>query len=613
MSLLETLKSEIVIGDGAMGTLLYEKGYDLCFEELSVSDPDVVKDVHLEYVQAGAGLIQTNTYAANRIKLSKYSLEEATSTINQAAARLAKEAAGEKVYVVGTVGGIRGFQYEEVTLAEIEEAFREQIRALLEAGVDGLLLETFYDLEEAKLAVTLSKSLSEKPVIVNVSLGDIGVLKGGITLTDALKQLRELGADVVGINCRMGPYHMLRSLEGVELEGDVLLACYPNASLPGYRDGRFVYASNPEYFADMAGRFVDQGVRLIGGCCGTTPAHIREISKAVQARTPLKRSRLSWQRQEPIYTEEPRRVGEKIHEIPKRRTSVIVELDPPKKLNIVTFIEGARALKEAGADALTMADNSLASPRVDNKALATIVREQVGIRPLVHLTCRDRNLIGLQSHLMGLDVLGFHDILAITGDPSKIGDFPGATSVYDLSSLRLMPMIKQMNEGISFSGKSLGRKTEFSVGAALNPNVKHLDKAVKRMEKKIEAGADYFMTQPIYDESQFEALYEATRHLEAPIYVGIMPLVNSRNAEFLHNEVPGITLTDATRQAMARCGDNKELAQKEGLTMAKSLVDAAKTYFNGIYLITPFLRYQMTAELTRHITEKEMVEQGREA
>ncbi|KLR75410.1 homocysteine methyltransferase, partial [Geobacillus sp. T6] len=292
-------------------------------------------------------------------------------------------------------------------------------------------------------------------------------------------------------------------------------------------------------------------------------------------------------------------------ELARTRRSVIVELDPPKQLGIDKFLAGAKALHDAGIDALTLADNSLATPRISNAAVATIIKERIGVRPLVHMTCRDRNLIGLQSHLMGLHTLGITDVLAITGDPSKIGDFPGATSVYDLSSFDLIRLISQFNEGLSYSGKSLGQKTNFSIGAAFNPNVRHLDKAVERMEKKIQCGAHYFLTQPVYSEEKIVQIYEATKHLDTPIYIGIMPLVSARNAEFLHHEVPGITLSDEIRARMAACGDDPVQAAREGIAIAKSLIDAAFDLFNGIYLITPFLRYDMTVELVRYIHEKE--------
>ncbi|HEY9576315.1 MAG TPA: bifunctional homocysteine S-methyltransferase/methylenetetrahydrofolate reductase, partial [Pseudobacillus sp.] len=292
-----------------------------------------------------------------------------------------------------------------------------------------------------------------------------------------------------------------------------------------------------------------------------------------------------------------------LHEQVKKERTVIVELDTPKHLDTATYIKGAKALQQTGMAAITMADNSLASPRVSNLAMGSLLKMQHHIRPLVHITCRDRNLIGLQSHLMGLHALGLHDVLAITGDPTKVGDFPGATSVYDVSSMELIQLIKQLNEGISFSGKPLKQKANFSVAAAFNPNVRVLDRAVKRLEKKIECGADYFITQPIFTKEKIIEVYEATKHLSTPIFLGIMPLTSSRNAEFLHHEVPGIKLSEETLARMKAHEHDKEAAALEGLTIAKELVDTAAKLFNGIYIITPFMRYEMSIELIRYIEE----------
>lgn len=605
MGLLERLKQDVLVGDGAMGTLLYERGIEQqCFEEVNLSHPEEIISIHTEYLLAGADVIQTNTYAANRLKLSKYGLEDKTAEINRRAVALAKQAAENRAFVVGTVGGIRRFQMEESTINEIEEALTEQIIVLIDEGVDGLLFETFYDLEEALLVTSIAKKHSSLPVIMNISLGDISVMSGGIHAASAFDQLTEAGADIVGLNCRMGPAHMLRSFEEIPIPTDQFLAVYPNASLPDYRDGRFFYSSNPDYFATMTEKFIDQGVRLIGGCCGTTPEHIKAIANAASTRVPVYEKKLKVAIRQPLASDRPARKDEKLSEIVKKRSSIIVELDPPKKLNVSKFMQGAKALKDAGIDALTLADNSLASPRVDNLALGTMVKEQIGARPLVHLTCRDRNLIGLQSHLMGLHTLGLHDVLTITGDPTKIGDFPGASSVYDLASYQLISMIKQLNEGLSFSGKELGEKADFTVGAAFNPNVKYIDKAVKRLEKKIESGADYFMSQPVYDINQLKAIYDETKHLDQPIYIGIMPIVSSRNAEFLHNEVPGIKLTSGIREVMAKHEGDSESSKQEGLAIAKELVDAACEWFNGIYLITPFMHYDLTVTLSEYIKER---------
>lgn len=603
MGLLQDLKENILIADGAMGTLLYSYGVDHCFEELNLTHEEQIKKVHQAYLNAGAQVIQTNTYGANYEKLSRYGLEDMVKEINTKAVQIAKEAAQNKAYVLGSIGGIRGIKKKETTIEEIKCSFHEQLFSLLLGEVDGILLETYYDLEELSTVLQIARKETSLPIIAQVSLHEIGVLQGGTSLANAFGQLEDLGADVVGLNCRLGPYHMIRSLEEVPLPKNAYISAYPNASLPDYVDGRFVYQSEPSYFEDSALALRAQGARLIGGCCGTSPDHIVAIAKAVKNLKPITKKTLR-KKESPIHIKDPLiQREEHLHEMVQRRSSVIVELDPPKKLNIERFLAGAKALKEAGIDALTMADNSLASPRISNMAMGSILKQQMNLRPLVHITCRDRNLIGLQSHLMGLHSLGIDQLLAVTGDPTKVGDFPGATSVYDLSSFELIQLIKQFNEGISFSGKPLGQKTSFSVAGAFNPNVRHLDKAVQRLEKKISYGADYFITQPLYCERQILDVYEATKHLKTPIYIGIMPLISSRNAEFLHNEVPGIKLTDQIRNRMALVSDDPLKSQLEGTAIAKSLIDAAMELFNGIYLITPFMRYEITVELTEYIQD----------
>jgi methionine synthase / methylenetetrahydrofolate reductase(NADPH) len=611
VGLLQDLKERILIADGAMGTLLYSHGVDRCFEELNLSKPEDIIHIHEAYIAAGAEVIQTNTYGANYVKLSRYGLADEVPAINRAAVRLAKKAAGNKAYVLGTVGGLRSINKSAVSIEEVKRTFREQLFVLLNEDIDGLLLETYYDLEELETVLAIARKETDKPIIAHVSLHEVGVLQDGTPLAEALARLEQLGADVVGLNCRLGPYHMIRSLEEVPLPNRAFLSAYPNASLPDYRDGRLVYETNTDYFKETALAFREQGVRLIGGCCGTTPKHIEAMANALTNRTPIK-EKVVKQRHVPISIQmnEPNTTPP-LQDIVRERRSVIVELDPPKKLGLTKFLEGAKALKEANIDALTLADNSLATPRISNMALGSIVKEQLGIRPLIHITCRDRNLIGLQSHLMGLHTLGITDVLAITGDPSKIGDFPGATSVYDLSSFDLIRLIRQFNEGLSYSGKPLGQKTNFSIAAAFNPNVRHLDKAVERLEKKIQCGAHYFITQPLYSERQIEEVYEATKHLETPIYIGIMPLVSARNADFLHHEVPGITLSEEIRARMAACANDPVQSAREGIAIAKSLIDTAFDLFNGIYLITPFLRYEMTVELVRYVHEKEKAAQER--
>ena len=602
MKLKEALKSRVLTADGAMGTLLYSYGLDYCHEEMNLVRPELIEKIHSEYIAAGADIIQTNTYGANAIKLARYGLESKVVEINEAAIRLAKNAAkpgGQ--FVVGSIGGIRGVRKNDTTLEEILSAVKEQAEVLIKGEIDGLLLETYYDFEELTATLKLLRGLTDLPIIAQVSMQEVGVLSNGLTLNEAFTELEKLGADLVGVNCKLGPYHTIQALETVELPEQAYISAYPNASLLDLDEGRVIYESEVDYFARAALELSKQGVRLIGGCCGTTPKHIEAVKKKLANLKPIEK-KLAKPRKEILISEPEPTNTEPLHEKVKRERSVIVELDTPRHLEVDAFVEGAKVLYDNGADLIMMADNSLASPRVSNIAMGAILKQH-GIRSMPHITCRDRNLIGLQSHLMGLNALGLHDILAVTGDPTKVGDFPGATSVYDVSSMELIALIKQLNEGISFSGKALRKKANFSVAAAFNPNVRVLDRAVSRLEKKIEHGADYFISQPVYSKEKIVEIYEATKQLAAPIYIGIMPLTSFRSAEFLHHEVPGIKLSDEVLERMKSCDGDKDREAEEGLAIAKELLDTATQYFNGIYLITPFLRYELTSELMDYIKQ----------
>lgn len=595
-----------MIGDGAMGTILYAHGVDSSFEALNLTHPDQIRNVHEAYIHAGAEVIQTNTYGANYIKLARYGLAEQVKKINQKAVQIAKQASQDKAYVIGNIGGIHGgINYTE-SEEEIKRSFREQLYCLLMEGVDGLILETYYDVHELKTVLEIAREETDIPIITNVSMHEPGVLENGQSLKEVLHELEELGSDVTGINCRLGPSQMVSSLETVPLPKRASLAAYPNASLPAYRDGVLFYENEPDYFTNCAVDLRNQGVRLIGGCCGTTPEHVRALKKGIEGLAPIT-EKVVKESEETITIHEPKKTGKTLAETAEERTTIIVEWDAPKHLDITEYMEGAEALKNAGVDAITLADNSLATPRIANVAIATKLQE-IGINPLVHLTCRDRNLIGLQAHLMGLHTLGITEMLAITGDPTKIGDFPGATSVFDANSFKLIELIKKGNNGISFSGKSLRQKTNFSVAGAFNPNVANVTKAVQRLERKITSGADYILTQPMYDEEKIAELGDATKQIEVPIFVGIMPLTSSKNAEFLHNEVPGIKLSDHVRERMQAVQGDREKSTAESIAISKELIDAALEHFNGIYLITPFMRYDIVVELVHYIHEKTGVE-----
>lgn len=603
--------NKVLIGDGAMGTFLYQKGFPvgISYEELNLTSPEVIGDVHRQYMEAGTQVLESNTFSANYDKLSKYGLESKVDEINRAGVRIAREAAGKDGYVVGAIGSIRGGKRNNISNEELKKHFEQQIHSLLSEGVDGILLETFYDVEEMLLALSQVRQVSDLPIISQFAVEDIARTLDGYTMAEAFRIVRQEGADVFGFNCRTGPNGMLRALETLQGVMTLPASVFPNAGIADYVDGEYLFGASPEYFGKMAVKFADMGARIIGGCCGTTPAHIAEISAALSDYIPSSLPEYSEEEAGRIVLREhlepepaAERSGEpSLVDLVKERHTVIVELDPPRDLDITKFMKGAEALKRAGADALTMADNSLAVTRMSNMALGHLVHNRTGLRPLIHIACRDRNLIGTQSHMMGFDALGIDHVLAVTGDPARFGDLPGSSSVYDLTSFEIIRMIKQLNEGVAFSGKPLKQKASFVVGAAFNPNVRNLDKAVQRLEKKIASGADYVMTQPIYDPELIVRMKEATKHLDIPIFIGIMPLASGRNAEYLHNEVPGIQLSDEVRGRMA--GLEGEEGRAMGVRIGKELLDVATEHFKGIYVMTPFMFYEMSVQLTEYVWE----------
>ncbi|WP_339167788.1 bifunctional homocysteine S-methyltransferase/methylenetetrahydrofolate reductase [Brevibacillus sp. FSL L8-0520] len=601
------LQDNLLIGDGAMATQLYRTGVPVgvSFEELCLSNPQLVHDVHKAYYDAGARLLETNTFGANRDALSRYGLEHKVTRINRAAVAIAREAAKADAFVIGSIGSILAGRVRQKAMDEFRDQFEEQAIALIHAGVDGLILETFLDVEELLLAIDVIRPLTDRPLICQLATLEVGRTRDGYTLTEAFSLLQKAGADIVGLNCRLGPAEILRSYERVQVPEGTLLSAFPNAGRLGLTDGEYAYKSSPEYFAESAKRLREQGVRLLGGCCGTTPEHVKAMADALHGLAPQVRVNPSeTENERPSLSSYNVRDRQKpsIVERVKTGTTIIVEFDPPKDLDTEGFLQGCCELHKAGADSITLADNSLANVRMSNMALGAIMKSQYGMDPLIHIACRDRNLIGQQSHLMGLHALGIDQVLVVTGDPSRFGDLPGASSVFDVTSFDLIRMVKQLNEGISFSGRPLKQKAQFIVGAAFNPNVRQIDAAIKRLEKKVEAGADFIMTQPVYDAEAIRLVYESTKHINIPVFIGIMPLTSQRNAEFLHNEVPGIKLSD---EALARMRKVQgEQARQEGIKMAKELLDAAIPIFNGIYLITPFNYYAMSVELIQYVRQK---------
>lgn len=597
--LLNHLKNNVLVADGAMGTILYSEGLDTCPEAYNLTHPNKVERIHRSYIEAGADVIQTNTYGANFEKLKVFGLEHKVKEIHKAAVQIAKRAANKETFILGTVGGFRGIKQEDLSLSTIQYHTDNQIDTLIEEGVDGLLFETYYDLDELTSVITATRQKYDIPIIAQLTASNTNYLVDGTEINDALKQLVECGANVVGLNCHHGPHHMQRSFSHIELPEDAYLSCYPNASLLDIENSEFKYSDNAKYFGDVAQELINEGIRLIGGCCGTTPEHISYIKESVKDLKPVKTKKVI-----PIHrtinTNAKRTLKQNLTSKVKQRPTVIVELDTPKHLDTELFFENIGKLDEANIDAVTLADNSLATVRVSNIAAASLIKQRYDIEPLVHITCRDRNLIGLQSHLLGLSLIGVSEILAITGDPSKVGHLPGATNVYDVNSKGLTELALRFNQGINVDGDALKKHTNFNIAGAFDPNVRKLDGAVKRLEKKVAAGMSYFITQPVYSKEKIKEVYEATKHLDTPLFIGIMPIASYNNALFLHNEVPGIKMSEDVLNQFKAVKDDKEKTKELSLRLSKELIDTVHEYFNGLYLITPFQRIDYSLELAAY-------------
>lgn len=582
--------------------MLLDSGIPLesCLEELCLTEPARVQRVHAEYVAVGAQVIETNTFGANAVRLERFRLADRVREINATAARLCREAVGAADRcVAGSVGPL-GITAEEATARGIDRAtvFAEQLSGLLEAGVDAIFFETFLDYEELALALGEKMKLSKVPAICSFACEPEGRLPSGLTLVEAFEKLTAAGADIVGVNCMNGPQAMVHLLEHVPLR--FTFSAYPNAGYPEYHQGRFLYHPAPEYFARLAIEMAGQGARLIGGCCGTTPRTIAAIATALADRKPVrvKSSGIDFQPIKKVTTRALTPTEESLVErMAAGKRVIICELDPPKTLALEKYFVGARALVEAGCDAITLADNSLAILRVSNLAVGAMLKERFGITPLLHMSCRDRNILGLQSELLGMAAMGMRHVLPLTGDPSRVGDHPGAASVYDVNSIQLIKIAQRMNEGFNHAGRSINAATQFVIGCTFNPNSKNLDAQVSRLERKIAAGARYVMTQPVFDLRILDALEVRTRALGVPIFTGVWPLLSGRQAEFLHHEVPGIIVPDEVREKMA--GGEGEEGGAKGLAIARDIAQAALERFSGIYLITPFLRYSATVELAK--------------
>ena len=595
--------------DGAMGTMLYARGVslDACFDVLNLHQPKVVQAIHADYIAAGADCIETNTFGANRFKLAVHGLADRVREINTRGVRLARdvrESAGRDVFVLGSIGPLGKYlaPLGTVTAEEARVAFREQAEALLEGGVDAFVVETFSDFAEIALALEAVRSITDLPIVAEMAFTNEGVTFTGRSAVDVARSLVGRGVQALGANCSVGSSTLHEVLEQMlPAAGGIPLAVQPNAGLPSRIDERLIYLSSPAYMAEYAGRMVDAGARLVGGCCGTTPQHIAAMREVLDRKTSVRR-----ETRRPVVSVSTPAVHEATglrtlrapttleRRLREREFVVTVELDPPRGHTVEKLVQGAKLLKERGVEIVDINDGSLGRVRMAVLATALLVREATGLDVNMHFTCRDRNLMGIQADLLGAYALDVRNILAMTGDPPRAGDYADATAVFDVDGIGLIEIIRRMNEGLDATGASIGEPTSFFVGAALNPAAAEVGREVERFHRKLEAGARWVQTQPVYDLAALDAFLARAGGSPVPVLVGVLPLHSFRHAEFLHNEVPGISIPEPVRRRLKDAGDG---ALRVGIEMAQELVREVRGRYAGAYLMPSFGRFEVVAEV----------------
>jgi homocysteine S-methyltransferase len=596
--ILERIARGAVVGDGAMGTRLYAKGIYInrCFDELNLVEPDLVREVHREYVEAGADFVETNTFGANAFKLEPHGLAPRVAEINRAGAEIARGAVGDAVLVAGSIGPL-GVPIEPLGRVAFEEAravFRAQAAALAEGGVDFFVIETIRRLEEMREAIRAVREVSDRPVVALMSLSDEEHSAFGDSAEKIAAHLDEWGADVLGLNCSIGPQPMLTAIERMREITSRPLCVMPNAGIPRLVEGRYMYLSSPEYFGKYARRFLRAGVRVVGGCCGTTPEHVRAIKSGLRSlapeayRTPRVATVATAPRPEVVAEPVPREKKSALAaKIAAGRFVCSVEMSPPKSPDPAKVLSRIERLRDAGVDAVNIPDGPRASARMSSLALAVLASQRVGMDVILHYCCRDRNLLGMQSDLLGVGALGVRNVLIVTGDPPKLGDYPDATAVFDVDSIGLMQIANRLNHGQDLVGNAIDQPTALHLGVGANPSAVNLDEEIRRFEYKVEAGAEYVMTQPVYDVRVLETFVRRTEHCRIPILVGILPLRSYRNAEFLTNEVPGMEVPEPILRRLARAESAGE-ARSIGVTIAREALTECIPFVQGVYVMPPF-------------------------
>lgn len=630
---LEAIERGPVTLDGGMGTQIYERGvlFSINYEELCISRPELILSIHDDYIRAGATVIETNTFGANRIRLGRHGLDDRVSELNLTAARLARQAAEGRAWVMGAIGptGLVFAGFSEDERARVRQAFREQAEALAEGGVDAIMLETLRQPEEIELAIEGARLAVGKamPLIAQVSVDENLALADGSDVLRIGARLKELEVDMIGVNCSDGPQGVLAAAEKL-LSLGVPVSAVPNAGIPRRVDDRFIYVSTPEYFGVFARRLCKLGVRMIGGCCGTTPEHVRRIAAAVRmagCATPaivgdgsLDLGAPMWVGAGPAGEGEeaegrssvvpaPSMVSVSDAAVARREKSkfaakigekfvVSVEVNPPLGLDPAPALKAARMLIDGGVDVINIADGARAQARMSNLALAVTMQRELGIETLLHVCGRDRNLLGQVAHLLGAHALGIKNLVVITGDPPKMGDFPDATAVYDLDSVGILRLVSRLNRGIDPGGKPLGAATSFFAATGAEPAALNYAREIERLAMKKRAGAELVMTQPVYDTAVLERFLRDAEPLGLPILIGILPLASHKNAEFLHNEVPGMQIPDEVRARMKAAGSGAD-ARREGVRIAREMLQAVRPRVAGAYIMPPLGRFEMALEV----------------
>jgi homocysteine S-methyltransferase len=603
----EQLAHRVLVADGAMGTMLYSRGVFInrCFDELNLAQPDLVRQIHKEYVKAGAEILETNTFGANRARLAAFGIAEKLDAINQAGVRLAREAAGDKnVYIAGAIGplGLRIEPLGPTSFTEARAIFREQATSLLAGGADLLILETFGNLDELRQAVEACREAGGDavPVVAQVTIDDFGHLPGGADTESFTREMNSWPVDAIGLNCSVGPKATLETIELMLQHTTKPLTAMPNAGLPTRVEGRNIYLCSPEYMAQYARRLLWAGVRIIGGCCGTTPDHIKLIHSETRSLQPSAK-KLS------VTVETPHAKVHALEAVPAARKSTLgtklaegkfvsfVEILPPRGVDAKLEIDGARRCAEAGIDVINVPDGPRASARMSAQVTCQLIQQQAGIEAVLHFCCRDRNILGIQSELLGAHAAGVRNLICITGDPPRMGTYPDATAVFDVDAIGLVNIVNNLNHGLDIGGNPMGSQTAMLTGVGANPGALNMDEEIRRLDWKVEAGAEYIVTQPVFDLDLLENFLKRTAHVKIPVICGIWPLTSYRNAEFMVHELR-VPVPAPFMERMQRV-DSAEKAREEGVLIAREMVTRVRGMVQGVQLSAPFGRYQMALDV----------------